>query len=108
MKQQSEFSDRQVVYFARDNFAPQLLLGDLPITHFPETETFKAAKFLQENPTALLVSTPDHIKELRKALDWNIRISKHETARHVYLTSPTQKPAAHIADSADSENSSTR
>ena len=108
MKQQSEFSDRQVVYFARDNFAPQLLLGDLPITHFPETETFKAAKFLQENPTALLVSTPDHIKELRKALDWNIRISKHETARHVYLTSPTQKPAAHIADGADSENSSTR
>ena len=98
MKQQSDFSETQVVYFARDNFAPQVLMGGLPIKHFPETETFKAAEYLEAHPTSILVSTPDHIEELRKALDWNIRISKHESARHVYLTWPDDHPAPRVAD----------
>jgi 4-amino-4-deoxy-L-arabinose transferase-like glycosyltransferase len=101
MKQQPEFSESQVVYFARDNFASQVLLGDLPIKHFPETETFKAAKYLEANPTSILVSTPDHIEELRKTLDWNIRISKHESARHVYLTSHTEPATPRVADRAE-------
>ncbi len=108
MKQQNEFLGKQVVFFARDNFAPQLLLGDLPIKHFPETETYKAAEYLKAHPNAILVSTPDHIDELRKALDWNIRISKHESARHVYLTSPVEQPSARIADGAARGTSSTR
>ena len=108
MKQQPEFSDMQVVYFARDNFAPQVLLGSLPITHFPETETFKAAKYLEAHPNSILVSTPDHVKELRKALDWNISISKHEAARHVYLTAPAEQQTPRTADSATEEVSKTR
>jgi len=98
MKQQSDFAETQVVYFARDNFAPQVLMGGLPIKHFPETETFKAAEYLEEHPTSILVSTPDHIEELRKALDWNIHISKHESARHVYLTWPDDLPTPRVAD----------
>ncbi len=97
MKRQPEFSETQVVYFARDSFAPQFLLGELPITHFPETETYRAAEFLSGHPNAILVSTPDHIEELRKALHWNVRISKYESARHVYLTSPVAAPP-HVAD----------
>ena len=108
MKQQTEFSDKQVVYFARDNFAPKFLLGDLPITHFSETETFKAAEYLEAHPNTILVSTPDHIEELRKALNWNIRISKHEAARHVYLTSPSAQSAARIAEGTERETSKTR
>ena len=104
MKQQPEFSETQVVYFARDNFAPQVLLGSMPITHFPETETFKAAKYLEAHPTTILVSTPDHIEELRKALDWGIRISKHESARHVYLTWPADQPTPRVADRTESMN----
>lgn len=108
MKQQPEFSDMEVVYFARDNFAPQVLLGSLPITHFPETETFKAAKYLEAHPKLILVSTPDHIKELRKTLDWNISISKYESARHIYLISPSKQQAALMADGATEEVSKKR
>jgi len=98
MKKQSDFSQTRVVYFARDNFAPQMLMGDFKITHFPETETFKAAEYLEAHPTSILVSTPDHIEELRKALDWKVRISKHESARHVYLTWPKDQTAPRVAD----------
>lgn len=108
MKQQPEFSDLQVVYFARDNFASQVSLGDLPITHFPETETFKAAKYLEAHPNSILVSTPEHIEDLRKTLDWNVQISKHESARHVYLTSPAQQSTERVADGASEEASKTR
>lgn len=108
MKQQPNFSKTQVVYFARDNFAPQVLMGDLPITHFPETETFRAAKHLKEHPNTILVSTPDHIEELRKALDWKVRIVKHEPARHVYLTSPIEQPTARVADGAESATTDRR
>ena len=87
----------QVVYFARDNFAPQVLLGGMPIMHFSEKETSKAAKHLQAHPHSILVSTPDHIEELRKTLDWNIQIGKHETARHVYLTWPSDHAAPRVA-----------
>ena len=73
-------------------------MGGLPIKHFPETETFKAAEYLEAHPTSILVSTPDHIEELRKALDWNIHISKHESARHVYLTWPDDQPTPRVAD----------
>lgn len=88
LKQQPDFVNIPVVYFARDNFASQFLLGNLPVTHFPETETYRAADHLLQHPDSILVSTPDHIEELQKALRWQVRVRKHETARHVYLTSP--------------------
>jgi len=79
-------------------------MGSTPITHFPETETFRAAEYLEAHPTAILVSTPDHIEELRKALDWNIRISKHESARHVYLTSPVKPSTSRVAERNENKN----
>ena len=108
MKAQTQFADKQIVYFARDNFAPELLLRGESITHFPESETHRAAQYLAQQPNTILVSTPEHIKTLRKSLDWRLRISKYQPARHVYLISPVDQPSARLGKNETDVNSSIR
>ena len=99
MKSDPQYSNLEIVYFARDDFATRLRLPSEKITHFPETELHLAVQYLKTHPDAILVSTPDHIKELRKMLSWNIRIEKDLTARHVYRTNKViDLQVEHIAD----------
>ena len=99
MKTDPQYSDLEIVYFGRDDYGTRFRLPSEKITHFPETELHLATEYLTNHPNAILVSTADHIKELRKMLTWNVRIQKDDSARHVYRTTHTNDvQVKHIAN----------
>ena len=99
MKADPNYSDLEIVYFARDDFGTRFRLPNAKITHFPETELHLVNEYLTNHPNAILVSSSSHVKELRKMLSWKIRIEKDESARHVYHTTTTDSQRVeHVAD----------
>ena len=81
--------DSPVVYFARDSFATSMGLNNSNVVYFSKKETAPAAAYLISHPNAILVTSEEYLEGLKKALQYYVVLDKQESARHVYLASPT-------------------
>ena len=82
------YKDAPVVYYARDSFATSMGLKDSKVVYFSKEEPSAAAAYIKNHPTAILVTVPEYIEGLEKAISSSVTLDKQESARHVYLALP--------------------
>ena len=108
IQSEGEFDDSPVVYYARDSFATSMGLKDSKVVYFSKKEPSAAAAFIRNHPTAILVTAPEFVEDLEKAISDSVTLTKQQSARHVYLTSPLFANASSVRVAKDEEESSTR
>lgn len=89
IQSQDEFADSPVVYYARDSFATSMGLKDSKVVYFSKEEPSAAAAFLKNHSTAILVTGPEFVEDFEKAISGSVRLTEQQSARHVYLASPS-------------------
>ena len=109
-KIQSEggFDDSPVIYYARDSFATSIGLKQSNVVYFSKEEPSAAAAFIKNHPAAILVTAPEFVKELEKAISDSVALTKRESARHVYLTTPLFENESSVRVATDMEASRSR
>ena len=103
-----EFENSPVVYFARDSFATSMGLEDSQVVYFSKEETAFAAAYLIAHPTAILVTAEEYLEGLEEAIQADVVLSKQESARHVYLTSPIDKGDSPVRVAEEARDKGTR
>ncbi len=101
-------ADSPVVYYARDSFATSMGLKEAKVVYFSKEEPAAAANFLMKHPTAILVTAPEFIDDLEKAVSDSVALTKQQSARHVYLAAPLFSGATSARVAEDGEELKTR
>ncbi len=100
--------DAPVVYYARDSFATSMKLKDSKVVYFSKEEPLAAAAFLKSHPTAILVTAPEFIEDLKQAISDSVALTKQPLARHVYLAAPMFSNTSSVRVAEDDEELKTR
>jgi hypothetical protein len=89
-----EFKDAPVVFFGRETYGAGLTLDSTKVFYFEETQNVALIKFLEHNPTAIIVSSDDPMETLRADLPWTIALEECAHDRHLYVSHPNRKVIA--------------
>ena len=100
--------DSPVVYYARDSFATSMGLKESKVVYFSKEEPSAAAAFLKSHPTAILVTAPEFVEDMEKAISASVALTKQQSARHVYLAAPKFSNASSVRLAEDDEELKTR
>ena len=85
-----EFKNAPIVFFGREAYGSELSLNQDNVFRFEESETVSMIEFLIDRPSAIIVSSKDPMKALRRDLPWTILIEKCNKARHLYVSRPNR------------------
>lgn len=86
-----EYQHAPIVFFGRENHGVGLNLERKKIVYFKASQNVSLIKFLQQNPTAIIVSSSETMETLRDDLPWTISLKEYEPARHLFLSHPNRK-----------------
>jgi 4-amino-4-deoxy-L-arabinose transferase-like glycosyltransferase len=91
----AEFDDAPVVFFGRETYGAELTLDLGRVTHFHPYQYYSMVRFLEQNPTAIIISSENPIKSLREDLPWTIELEEcEEGRRHLFISRPNVKAIA--------------
>jgi 4-amino-4-deoxy-L-arabinose transferase-like glycosyltransferase len=81
-----EFAGAPIVFFGRETRGSGLILDPQDVFYFEASETISMVEFLTDHPNAIIVSSDDSMKALRRNLPWTILLEEREDSRHLYLS----------------------
>ena len=64
------------------------------VIFFEANQNHSMIKFLERNPTAIIVSSTKPMEKLREDLPWTIVLEECEDKRHLFLSYPNHKAIA--------------